>query len=514
VIGREIGNYRITQRLGQGGVGEVFAGVDQMLNRPVAIKALRAEFGRDPGVLARFRSEAESLARLNHPNITMLYSLQREGEELFMIMELVRGRTLEALLASCRRLSEQQALAITAQALDGLGYAHGAGVIHRDIKTGNLMVGASGLLKIMDFGIARMRGSGRLTRQGHIVGTLAYMSPEQIRGEEGDERSDLYSLAIVLYELLSGDPPFVSDSEYELIRAQVEAVPPRLIGRVSGVRPEIEKALMRALAKRPADRFATAAELGRALGVSDLGGKAVDVVRQALGSAVSGATRMGVSAPAEPLRGPGDVSGGPAAPATRLARPGEGGSLGTTIAKSRASGPRLPSRLPVAALAIAGVMVAGVVVYAVVDLVGERSTLTQTEPAEPPRPSSDGKEPQAEARAVTGPSIPGGTAPPGQPPTTSRMPTDQERRGPSESAARTPAEEPVPVPPEGSAPTAPPQLTDLPPVGAYPAQETVKPPLADDEPPRSQSKRKPRRSAKSPAPEQQPEPPSGWQYIR
>lgn len=136
MIGREIGNYRITQRLGQGGVGEVFAGVDQMLNRPVAIKALRAEFGRDPGVLARFRSEAESLARLNHPNITMLYSLQREGEELFMIMELVRGRTLEALLASCRRLSEQQALAITAQALDGLGYAHGAGVIHRNIKTG------------------------------------------------------------------------------------------------------------------------------------------------------------------------------------------------------------------------------------------------------------------------------------------------------------------------------------------------------------------------------------------
>lgn len=514
MIGREIGNYRITQRLGQGGVGEVFAGVDQMLNRPVAIKALRAEFGRDPGVLARFRSEAESLARLNHPNITMLYSLQREGEELFMIMELVRGRTLEALLASCRRLSEQQALAITAQALDGLGYAHGAGVIHRDIKTGNLMVGASGLLKIMDFGIARMRGSGRLTRQGHIVGTLAYMSPEQIRGEEGDERSDLYSLAIVLYELLSGDPPFVSDSEYELIRAQVEAVPPRLIGRVSGVRPEIEKALMRALAKRPADRFATAAEFGRALGVSDLGGKAVDVVRQALGSAVSGATRMGVPAPAEPLRGSGDVPGGQAAPATRLARPGEGGSLGTTIAKSRASGARMRSgRLPAAALAIAGAMVAGVIVYAVVDLAGERPPVMQAGPPEPPPSSSESKGSQAGARAVTGPSIPGGTAP-GQPPTTSRMPTDQEGRGPSESAARTPAEEPVPVPPDVGAPTPPPQLTDLPPVGAYPAQETVKPPLADDEPPRSQSKRKPRRSAKSPAPEQQPEPPSGWQYIR
>lgn len=236
MIGREIGNYRITQRLGRGGVGEVFAGMDLMLNRPVAIKALRAEFGRDPAVVARFRLEAESLARLNHPNITTLYSLQRHGDELFMIMELVRGQTLEALLADRGRLSEREALAVTAQALDGLGYAHEAGVIHRDIKTGNLMVGPAGLLKIMDFGIARVRGSGRLTRQGQVVGTLAYMSPEQVRGEEGDERSDLYSLAIVLYEALSGDPPFVSDSEYALIWAQVEADPPRLIGRVSNVR--------------------------------------------------------------------------------------------------------------------------------------------------------------------------------------------------------------------------------------------------------------------------------------
>jgi serine/threonine protein kinase len=176
VIGREIGNYRITQRLGQGGVGEVFAGVDQMLNRPVAIKALRAEFGREPGVVARFRGEAESLARLNHPNIATLYSLQREGDELFMIMELVQGQTLEALLLNCRRLSEHEALAIAKQTLDGLEYAHAAGVIHRDVKTGNLMVASSGLLKIMDFGIARVRGSGRLTRQGHIVGTLAYRS--------------------------------------------------------------------------------------------------------------------------------------------------------------------------------------------------------------------------------------------------------------------------------------------------------------------------------------------------
>jgi serine/threonine protein kinase len=176
VIGREIGNYRITQRLGQGGVGEVFAGVDQMLNRPVAIKALRAEFSREPGVVARFRGEAESLARLNHPNIATLYRLQREGDELFMIMELVQGQTLEALLLNCRRLSEHEALAIAKQTLDGLEYAHAAGVIHRDVKTGNLMVASSGLLKIMDFGIARVRGSGRLTRQGHIVGTLAYRS--------------------------------------------------------------------------------------------------------------------------------------------------------------------------------------------------------------------------------------------------------------------------------------------------------------------------------------------------
>jgi protein kinase-like protein len=410
VIGREIGNYRITRRLGQGGVGEVFAGVDQMLNRPVAVKALRAEFGREPGVVARFRGEAENLARLNHPNIATLYSLQREGDELFMIMELVQGQTLEALLANRRWLSEPEALAITAQALDGLAYAHGAGVIHRDIKTGNLMVAPSGLLKIMDFGIARVRGAGRLTRQGHIVGTLAYMSPEQIQGEEGDERSDLYSLAVVLYELLSGDPPFVSDSEYALIRAQVETAPPRLIGRVSGVRPEIENALMRALAKHPADRFASAAEFGRALGVSDLGGRAVDVVRQGLATVALGATRTEAAAPAASLHGRGDAPGRPAAGATRLARSGEDGSLESRVTRSPANRLRRRSRaLPAAALAVAAVMAMGVVAYTVLDLTPGRTVTTRTDPFAPPPSSGDARPQAAGVPAVAESSIPSGT---------------------------------------------------------------------------------------------------------
>lgn len=267
----KIGQYEIRDLLGEGGIGQVYSAFDAILQREVAIKTLRPELLNDANFVERFRAEATSLARLNHPNITTLYSLVPDGANLCMVMERVRGHTLDDILKKRNApLDVRESLAIIAQAADGLAYAHSLGVIHRDIKPSNMMIGENGVLKIMDFGIARVRGSQRLTRSGSIVGTLAYMAPEQLRGEEGDEASDLYSLAIVLYEMLSGAPPFSASTDYELMQAQIQQTPDRLIPRVPGLDPAVEAAVLRALSKKPAQRFASMRAFSDALGATAL----------------------------------------------------------------------------------------------------------------------------------------------------------------------------------------------------------------------------------------------------
>ncbi|MHB8272052.1 serine/threonine-protein kinase, partial [Bradyrhizobium sp.] len=191
---RRIGQFEVQELLGEGGIGQVYAARDTVLDRMVAIKSLRAELLSDKSFVARFRGEAKNLALLSHPNITTLYTLLEEGGSLYMIMEMVRGQTLEATLEQRGApFTTQEALAIIAQAADGLSYAHEMGIVHRDIKPANLILTSTGLLKIMDFGIARAQGTQRMTRDGSIVGTLAYMSPEQCRGQEVDGRTDQYS---------------------------------------------------------------------------------------------------------------------------------------------------------------------------------------------------------------------------------------------------------------------------------------------------------------------------------
>src|SRR5580700_10154670 len=266
---KTIGQYEIRELLGEGGLGQVHAAFDTVLQRNVAMKSLRPEMLSDTNFVERFRAEATSLARLNHPNITTIYSLIPDGKNLYMVMELVRGHTLDDILKERNApIAARESLAIIAQAADGLAYAHSMGVIHRDIKPSNLMIAENGVLKIMDFGIARVRGSQRLTRSGSIVGTLAYMAPEQLRGEEGDEACDIYSLAIVLYELLTGAPPFSANSEYDLMQAQINERPARLISRVPGLDSKVETAIMRALSKKPNQRFASARAFSDALGAS------------------------------------------------------------------------------------------------------------------------------------------------------------------------------------------------------------------------------------------------------
>jgi tRNA A-37 threonylcarbamoyl transferase component Bud32 len=250
-----IDQYQIGELLGQGGIGRVHAGYDVTLAREVAIKSLRPEYLNDAGYVERFRVEATNLARLNHPNITAVYSLLEQGGSLYMVMERVRGQTLEEVLKLRKSLGYTDSLRIAAQAAEGLAYAHAMGIIHRDIKPANIMITAAGAVKVMDFGIARVRGSQRLTRAGNIIGTLAYMAPEQVRGETTDERSDLYSLGIVLYEMLAGLPPFAADTEYDLMQAHIHAKPRRLRDVMPDADPKIEAILSRALAKGPEQRF-------------------------------------------------------------------------------------------------------------------------------------------------------------------------------------------------------------------------------------------------------------------
>jgi len=265
MIGNVVGSYKVTEKIGEGGMGAVFKGIDLMLEREVAIKMLRPELASQPQVVERFRSEAVTLARLNHPNIATLYSFLRQGEDFFMVMEFVRGETLESLIRRYGAMPCDRAIALFCQALEGIDHAHRGGIVHRDIKPANMMLTENGTLKVMDFGIARVLGSSRMTKQGNIVGTIAYMSPEQVRGQETDARSDIYSLGILLYEMLTGRVPFSSDSEYDLMKMQIESAPepPRVFA--AHIPPAVEQAIMRSLAKRIEARFQNAAEFRSAL---------------------------------------------------------------------------------------------------------------------------------------------------------------------------------------------------------------------------------------------------------
>ncbi len=266
MIGNVVGSYKITEKIGEGGMGAVFKGVDLMLEREVAIKMLRPELASQPQVVERFRSEAVTLAKLNHPNIATLYSFIRQGEDFFMVMEYVEGETLDSLVRRTGAMECGHAISLFCQALEGIGRAHKLGIVHRDIKPANIMLmREDGSIKVMDFGIARMLGSARMTRQGNIVGTIEYMSPEAIQGNESDARSDIYSAGILLYEMVTGRVPFASDTEFGLMMAQIQEAPPPPRSFAPQIPEAVEDAIMRALAKNPAARFQTASEFRDAL---------------------------------------------------------------------------------------------------------------------------------------------------------------------------------------------------------------------------------------------------------
>jgi serine/threonine protein kinase len=258
--------YRIEARIGSGGMAEVYRGFDPVLSRTVAIKILLTQFARDRSFVERFRREAQAAARLNHPNIVGVYDTGADGETQFIVMEFIEGRTLSDFLGAGRRLTPVQAAEVAQKICGALAAAHAQGVIHRDIKPGNVMVTRDGTVKVMDFGIARIStGVETAPQTSAVLGTAAYLSPEQAQGAPVDARTDIYSLGTVLYEMLVGRPPFTGDSPVAIAYKQVneQPVPPSQLN--PDVPPRLDAVVMRALSKNPANRYQTALEFSEDL---------------------------------------------------------------------------------------------------------------------------------------------------------------------------------------------------------------------------------------------------------
>jgi hypothetical protein len=264
MIGRTIGKYRIVDQLGRGGMGAVYRAVDETLDREVAVKVLNP--GLEAGdVMKRFRTEAMTLARLNHPEIATIHEIYRFDQDLLMVMELVRGETLDQLSQRSGPLPPERAAYLVAQVLGALGHAHQAGIVHRDLKPANVMVTETGGIKITDFGIARVSGAEHLTVDGQMMGTPAYMAPEQVLGQEVDGRADLYSCGVLFYRLLTGALPFEADTAIGMVQKALSDPPTPAHVHRADLPDWCQTILDRALAKSPAARFQTAEEFRAAL---------------------------------------------------------------------------------------------------------------------------------------------------------------------------------------------------------------------------------------------------------
>jgi len=336
--------YRLSRRIAVGGMGEVWRAEDSVLHRTVAVKVLKSELTSDPRFLERFRAEARTTAALSHPGIANVFDygeavLDGSGgpETAYLVMEFVDGEPLSAALARTGRLPVPRTLEIVGQAATALDVAHRAGMVHRDIKPGNLLVRPDGVVKITDFGIARAADAVPLTQSGMVVGTAQYFSPEQAEGRVVSAPSDVYSLGVVAYECLAGRLPFVADSAVAVAMMQIREAPPPL---PAGVPVPVRALVARAMAKDPRARFGTAGELAAA----------VHAVRQGRYDAPGPLAAAAPDAPAPqpgPFAPPGQPRSvgalgppGPAAPFGPAGPAGPAGQLGTPGAPGRAD----PSR--------------------------------------------------------------------------------------------------------------------------------------------------------------------------
>ncbi len=261
------GRYRVDTRLGTGGMAIVYCGTDLLLRRRVAIKVLRDQFSADDDFIKRFSYEAQAAARLSHPNVVNVYDFGHEGDAYFIVMELVEGETLAAMLHGEQRLPESVAIDYATQIAAGLAFAHRQGLLHRDVKPANILVTGDDVVKLGDFGIARAVAENAIgvTQPGMVMGSVAYVSPEQAQGRELDARSDLYSLGVVLYQMVTGRIPFNGETPVAVALKHVSEPAPQLDPARDGVSPALASIIATLLQKNPEDRFASATELGRAL---------------------------------------------------------------------------------------------------------------------------------------------------------------------------------------------------------------------------------------------------------
>jgi serine/threonine-protein kinase len=262
LVGQVFSNrYRIEREIARGGMAEVYLARDESLNRLVALKALFPEFAREPSFVERFRREAQAAANLNHPNIVGIYDWGQESGTYFIVMEYVEGRSLRDLMRNEGPVDPGRAADITAEIASALSFAHRSGVVHRDVKPGNVLITPQGHVKVTDFGIARAGTSDGLTQTGSVMGTATYFSPEQAQGLAVDGRSDVYSLGVVLYELVCGGVPFVADSPVSVAYKHVREDPLPPSQRNTDVPKALEQIIMSALAKEPDQRYQSADDM-------------------------------------------------------------------------------------------------------------------------------------------------------------------------------------------------------------------------------------------------------------
>jgi serine/threonine-protein kinase len=334
--------YEVHSRIGRGGMADVFLARDRLLDRPVAVKVLFPEYATDPNFVERFRREAQAAANLNHPNVVGVYDWGRQGGTYFIVMEYVNGRTLADVLRADGPLLPQRAAEVAADVAAALGFAHRSGVVHRDVKPANILIATSGAVKVADFGIARALNSAAeqdLTQAGAVMGTATYFSPEQAQGSTPDPRSDLYSLGIVMYEMVAGRPPFTGENPVAIAYRQVHDQPKPLSQVQPNVPRPYEAITAKLLAKNPSDRYASADELR-----SDLQRFRDGQPVSALARAVAGAGAAdAITTVGTPVRDAPTVAN-PAA-TTQVVRPGAATAAQQYAAATRVAG-RQPQPVP------------------------------------------------------------------------------------------------------------------------------------------------------------------------
>jgi serine/threonine protein kinase len=269
--GQNLGKYQIVSMIGRGGMAAVYKAFDPGLKRHVAIKVLSAHLAAEPQILQRFEREAITSANLKHPNIVVIHDVGSVGSVHYIVMEMLEGRTLRDEIKTGGALTLARTLQIIYQLSSALDYAHQNDLVHRDLKPGNIMIGAGDHVTLMDFGLVKALRAARLTEVGTGVGTLEYMAPEQLGGEEVDARSDVYSLGIVAYEMLAGRTPFRGDTPFNVIQHVMYSPPPPLARLNASAPSSVQHAIERALAKNPAERYASAGQFAQALYGASLG---------------------------------------------------------------------------------------------------------------------------------------------------------------------------------------------------------------------------------------------------